>query len=62
MKPDDRFEEYEEWEDDSVRVEKIRKSPATKGVVAKGREGAAPRGFFPDRNRRPRRDRAQAKF
>lgn len=62
MRPDDRFEEYEEWEDDSVRVEKIRKSPATKGVMAKGRGDAAPRGFFPDRNRRPRRDRAQTKF
>jgi len=62
MKPDELYQEYEEWEDDSVRVEKIRKSPAGKDITAKGREGAASRGFFPDRNRRPRRDRAQEKF
>jgi hypothetical protein len=62
MKPDELYQEYEEWEDDSVRVEKIRKSPAEKGITAKGRGDVAARGFFPDRNRRPRRDRAQDKF
>lgn len=35
MKPDDRYEPYAEWDNDSERVEKIRRSPKGRGMIAK---------------------------
>lgn len=54
MKPDDRYESYAEWEDDSERVEKIRRSPKEKGMIAKGFE-SSPRASSVKKNKLYRR-------
>ncbi|MCX6355293.1 MAG: hypothetical protein NTZ78_10380 [Candidatus Aureabacteria bacterium] len=55
MKPDDRYGTYEDWEDDSERIEKIRKPPKGKGVTPRGPEPSSPRGFSLKKNRQYRR-------
>jgi hypothetical protein len=64
MKPDDRYagSDYEEWEDDSERVQKIRKAHGAKELRGKrvgGFSMGAPGG---ERDKRPRRVRRPDKF
>jgi len=51
MKPDDRYEEYAEWEDDFERVEKIRRPLKGKGITAKGPDNSRPRQIPVKKNR-----------
>jgi hypothetical protein len=57
MKPDDRDELYEEWEDDSERVEKVRKMSRSRGG-----DSVIPRAAVSERIRKPRRPGRQDKF
>ncbi|MEJ2744435.1 MAG: hypothetical protein P8123_01925 [bacterium] len=64
MKPDDRYmgTDYEEWEDDSERVQKIRKAQGGKGVSSRHSEDLSMRSHPSDRGKRPRRVKRPDKF
>ena len=64
MKPGDHYlgSDYEEWEDDSDRGQKIRKAQWGKGLNGKRVDGLSMGAYQGDRGKRPRRVRRQDKF
>lgn len=64
MKPGDQYagSDYEEWEDDSERVQKIKKAQGGKGLSGRRIDGSAMRAYSGERGKRPRRVRRPDKF